>query len=136
MVIFAYHSYHDDNNPEIRRQFKSEIVEKYPQFRFDMSEWCELPNKSHTKNFKGALITARIIGQDLAYAGAQSWTSWVAVNQFSIKEDGNDYSDATITATNAIIAAIADIIVSKKLTPINAPIPRAARKARIVKIKP
>jgi O-glycosyl hydrolase len=100
MDIFAYHSYHDDNNPNIRLEFKKEIVEKYPQFRFDMSEWCELPNKSHTKNFKGALITARIIGQDLAYAGAQSWTSWVAVNQFSIKEDGNDYSDATITATN------------------------------------
>ena len=100
MDIFAYHSYHDDNNPKIRLDFKKEIVEKYPQFRFDMSEWCELPNKSHTKNFKGALITARIIGQDLAYAGAESWTSWVAVNQFSIKEDGNDFSDATITATN------------------------------------
>ncbi len=100
MDIFAYHSYHDDNNPKIRTEFKKELVEKYPQFRFDMSEWCELPNKSHTKNFKGALITARIIGQDLIYAGAESWTSWVAVNQFSIKEDGNDYSDATITATN------------------------------------
>ncbi len=100
MDIFAYHSYHDDNNPKIRLEFKKELVEKYPQFRFDMSEWCELPNKSHTKNFKGALITARIIGQDLIYAGAESWTSWVAVNQFSIKEDGNDYSDATITATN------------------------------------
>ena len=98
--IFAYHSYHDDNNPNVRLEFKKEIVEKYPQFRFDMSEWCELPNKSHTKNFKGALITARIIGQDIVYAGAESWTSWVAVNQFSIKEDGNDYSDATITATN------------------------------------
>ena len=100
MDIFAYHSYHDDNNPAIRLDFKKQIVEKHPEFRFDMSEWCELPNKSHTKDFKGALITARIIGQDLIYAGAESWTSWVAVNQFSIKEDGNDYSDATITATN------------------------------------
>lgn len=101
MDIFAYHSYHDDNNPSIRREFKREIVEKYPQFRFDMSEWCELPNKSHTKNFKAALITARIIGQDMIYAGAESWTSWVAVNQFCInKDDGNDYSDAVITATD------------------------------------
>ncbi len=100
MDIFAYHSYHDDNNPALRLEFKNNIVQKYPQFRFDMSEWCELPNKSHTKNFKGALITARVIGQDLIYAGAESWTSWVAVNQFSIKEDGNDYSDAMITATN------------------------------------
>ncbi len=99
MDIFAYHSYHSDNSPEDRYRFKKEIVEKHPQYRFDMSEWCELPNKSHTKNFKGALITARIIGQDLIYAGAQSWTSWVAVNNYSIKEDGFDYSDAAITAS-------------------------------------
>ena len=99
MPIFAYHSYHDDNNVQTRVDFKKELVDAHPEFRFDMSEWCELPNKSHTKDFKGALITARIIGQDLIYAGAESWTSWVAINQFSIKEDGNDYSDATITAT-------------------------------------
>lgn len=97
--IFAYHSYHSDNKPEDRYEFKKSIVDEYPQYRFDMSEWCELPNKSHTKNFKGALITARIIGQDLICAGAESWTSWVAVNQYAIKDDGNDYSDATITAT-------------------------------------
>lgn len=100
MDIFAYHSYHSDNSPEDRYTFKKEIVDPNPQLRFDMSEWCELPNKSHTKDFKGALITARIIGQDLIYAGAESWTSWVAVNQFSIKEDGNDYSDALITSND------------------------------------
>lgn len=99
MDIFAYHSYHSDNKPSERYTFKEQFVEKYPNLRFDMSEWCELPNKSHTKNFKGALITARIIGQDLINAGAASWTSWVAVNQYAIKEDGFDYSDATITAT-------------------------------------
>lgn len=99
MDIFAYHSYHSDDKPEDRYQFKKEIVEKYPGFRFDMSEWCELPNKSHTKDFKGALITARIIGQDIIYSGAESWTSWVAVNNYSIKDDGFDYSDAVITAT-------------------------------------
>lgn len=100
MDIFAYHSYHADQKVEERYTFKKDFVEKYPQFRFDMSEWCELPNKSHTKNFKGALITARIIGQDLTYAGAESWTSWVAVNQISIKEDGFDYGDATLYANN------------------------------------
>lgn len=99
MDIFAYHSYHSDNKPEDRYEFKDTIVKEYPEFRFDMSEWCELPNKSHTKDFKGALITARIIGQDLIYGGAESWTAWVAVNGYSIKEDGFDYSDATITAT-------------------------------------
>lgn len=100
MPVFAYHSYHEDNDPAARVRFKEEIVKKYPQFRFDMSEWCELPNMSHTKNFKGALIMARIIGQDLIYGGAESWTSWVAVNQISIKEDGNDYSDGLLTASD------------------------------------
>lgn len=97
---FAYHSYHSDNSPETRVKFKNEIVRKHPELRFDMSEWCELPNKSHTKDFKGALITARIIGQDLVFSGAQSWTAWVAVNQTDIHEDGFDYSDAMLSANN------------------------------------
>jgi O-glycosyl hydrolase len=100
MDIFAYHSYHSDDKPEDRYKFKKQLVSQHPEFRFDMSEWCELPNKSHTKDFKGALITARIIGQDLIYAGAQSWTSWVAVNQISIKDDSNDYSDALLSAND------------------------------------
>lgn len=99
MPIFAYHSYHSDNEPETRYEFKETLVEKHPELRFDMSEWCELPNKSHTKDFKGALITARIIGQDIVYGGAQSWTAWVAANNFAIRDDGKDYSDATITAS-------------------------------------
>lgn len=100
MDIFAYHSYHSDNSPEERYEFRKNLVCRYPELRFDMSEWCELPNKSHTKDFKSALITARIIGQDIIYGGAQSWTSWVAVNQIAIKEDGNDYCDAFISADN------------------------------------
>ncbi|MGN0459210.1 MAG: glycoside hydrolase [Eubacterium sp.] len=99
MDVFAYHSYHSDNYPQVRYDFKKKIVEKYSDIRFDMSEWCELPNKSHTKNFKGALITARIIGQDIICAGAQSWTSWVACNNISVKEDGYDYSDAALSAS-------------------------------------
>lgn len=98
--IFAYHSYHSDNSPDDRVKFKNELVMKHPELRFDMSEWCELPNKSHTKDFKGALITARIIGQDLTFAGAESWTSWVAVNQINIKEDGFDYADAMLSASD------------------------------------
>ena len=64
-----------------------------------MSEWCELPNKRHTRDFKGALITARIIGQDIVYSGCVSWTSWVAVNNTAINEDdGFDYADSLITS--------------------------------------
>lgn len=99
LPIFAYHSYHADNRPEDRYEFKEKLVNAHKELRFDMSEWCELPNKSHTKNFKGALITARIIGQDVIYGGAESWTSWVAANNIYIKEDGFDYSDAMLSGS-------------------------------------
>lgn len=98
--VFAYHSYHSDDDVNIRTAFKNEFVMKHHELRFDMSEWCELPNKSNTKNFKGAQITARIIGQDLIFGGAESWTAWVAVNQTSIREDGFDYADAMLSATD------------------------------------
>ena len=97
LPIFAYHSYHADNRPEDRYEFKENLVKKHPELRFDMSEWCELPNKSHTKNFKGALITARIISQDVSLGGAESWTSWVAANNIATKDDGFDYSDAMLS---------------------------------------
>ncbi len=99
MPIFAFHSYHADDSPNIRRDFRKTLVEPNPDIRFDMSEWCELPNKSHTRDFKGALITARIIGQDIIYAGAQSWTSWVAANNLHRDEDGRDFSDAMLSGS-------------------------------------
>ncbi len=98
MPVFAYHSYHADDKPEDRVNFRNELVKKNPDLRFDMSEWCELPNKSPTDSIRGALVTARIMGQDLIMAGAESWTAWVAVNQFSIKEDGKNYSDGLFSA--------------------------------------
>ncbi|MDE6658502.1 MAG: hypothetical protein K2K01_00115 [Eubacterium sp.] len=98
---FAIHSYHVDNDTQIRKDFYSNTVLQNPDIRFDMSEWCELPCKSDTKSIKGALITARIIGNDLSLLGAESWTSWVAVNQiYDVKGDGKDYSDGLLSATN------------------------------------
>ena len=97
--IIAYHSYHVDNSPESRREFCTQIVQAHPQHRFDMTEWCELPCKHHTRDFKGALITARIIGQDMTICRAVSWTSWVAVNGIAKHEDGNDYADSLISAS-------------------------------------
>ena len=97
--VFAVHSYHSDDRPEERYEFKKTCVDTHASLRFDMSEWCELPNKSHTRDFKGALITARIIGQDIVYSGCVSWTSWVAVNNTAINEDdGFDYADSLITS--------------------------------------
>ena len=97
--IIAYHSYHVDHSPESRREFCKQIVMAHPQYRFDMTEWCELPCKHHTRDFKGALITARIIGQDMTICRAVTWTSWVAVNGIAKHEDGLDYADSLISAS-------------------------------------
>lgn len=99
--VFAVHSYHADNNLEARLTFKQNILPKLGGLRCDMSEWCELPCKSPTDSIKGALVMARIIGWDLCKMGAESWTSWVAVNQYAdFKGDGKDYSDGLLSATN------------------------------------
>lgn len=97
--MISYHSYHVDNSPEERYNFCKQIVRANPQYRFDMTEWCELPCRHHTRDFKGALIMARIIGQDMIYCQAVSWTSWVAVNGIAKKDDGMDYADSLISAS-------------------------------------
>ncbi|MBR3149978.1 MAG: hypothetical protein IKF64_07400 [Eubacterium sp.] len=97
--IISYHSYHVDNHPEERYEFCDRIVRANPQYRFDMTEWCELPCRHHTHDFKSALIMARIIGQDMIYCRAVSWTSWVAVNGIHKKDDGNDYADGLMSAS-------------------------------------
>ena len=97
--IISYHSYHVDDSPEERYNFCKQIVRANPQYRFDMTEWCELPCRHHTRDFKSALIMARIIGQDMIYCQAVSWTSWVAVNGIYKKADGFDYADSLISAS-------------------------------------
>ena len=100
--VFAVHSYHSDRDLQIRKSFYEKIISKNPQIRFDMSEWCELPCKHGTKTVESALIAARIIGWDLTELGAQTWTSWVAVNQIAdFKGDGRDYSDGLLSASDS-----------------------------------
>lgn len=99
--VFAVHSYHSDRDAEVRRRFYNNTVLKHSDMRFDMSEWCELPCVSDTESINGALNTARVIGWDLCEMGAESWTSWVAVNQIGdFNGDGKDYSDGLLSATD------------------------------------
>lgn len=102
LKVFAVHSYHADNDINIRKQYKNDLVSKHPQIRFDMSEWCELPCKNDITTIESALIAARIIGWDFLFAGNESWTSWVAVNQLG-KPDENDgkcFSDGFFAASD------------------------------------
>ena len=97
--VFAYHSYHSDNNVENKIEMGkwAKINVKTP--RFDMSEWCELPCRHDTKSIESTLIMARIIGEDLIYSGAESWTAWVGTNQWDgAMRDGKCYSDGLLVA--------------------------------------
>lgn len=97
--VFAYHSYGSDNDVDNKIQFGKWAEENVKTPRFDMSEWCELPCKNDTKSIDSALIMARIIGEDLIYSKADSWTAWVCANQWNNTErDGKCYSDGLLAA--------------------------------------
>lgn len=98
--VFAFHSYHADNDLDIRRDFYRRTVSRNRKIRFDMSEWCELPCRHDIDSIESALIAARIIGRDLCDLGAESWTAWVAANQICDGGNGLDYSDGLISASD------------------------------------
>lgn len=97
---FAYHSYGSDNDVQNKKDFGKWAKRNVKTNRLDMSEWCELPCKHDTKSVESMLIMARIIGEDLIYSGADSWTAWVCANQWdnAVKEDGKCYSDGLLVA--------------------------------------
>lgn len=97
---FAYHSYGSDDDVQNKKDFGKWAKRNVKTNRLDMSEWCELPCKHDTKSVESMLIMARIIGEDLIYSGADSWTAWVCANQWdnAVKEDGKCYSDGLLVA--------------------------------------
>lgn len=96
---FAYHSYGSDDNVQNKIDFGRWARKNVKTPRFDMSEWCELPCRHDTNSIESTLIMARIIGEDLIYSSADSWTAWVAANQSdSAMRDGRCYSDGLLSA--------------------------------------
>ena len=97
---FAYHSYWKDAQLWEKADFRTWFDEQnFGDKTLDMTEWCELPNKHATTDPMAAVIMARVIANDFNFTRANSWTSWVAVNQRGINnEDGLDYSDGLFSA--------------------------------------
>lgn len=96
---FAYHSYWRDTRPIEKKDFGYWLEKNhYTDKKIEMSEWCELPCEHDVNDVEGAVIMARIIANDMYYTGANSWTSWVAVNTTGIREDGAKISDAMFYA--------------------------------------
>lgn len=97
MGSFSYHSYWADNNAKLKTQF-GQWARKNLKLRLDMSEWCELPCLHSIDDAYSAVLTARIIAQDVGLSSANSWMSWVGVNQIAIGTDGKSYSDGLLAA--------------------------------------
>ncbi|MCL1952598.1 MAG: hypothetical protein FWF60_07200 [Oscillospiraceae bacterium] len=77
---FSGHSYWMDN--ELVKKWLSGLRFRlrYPCKKFEMSEWCELPQTLDAGSIDSGLYMANIIVQDLTLLKAVSWISWTAVN--------------------------------------------------------
>ncbi len=77
---FSGHAYWMDNNIWGKTAAAEHIGKNYPDKKYEMSEWCELPQKIDTTSIESGLYMANIIHQDLTIMNAVSWQSWTAVN--------------------------------------------------------
>ena len=96
----SYHSYWSDDFIDRKDDFGKWLKENVPDVKIEMSEWCQLPCIADTKSIFGALTQARVIANDISLCNASSWSAWVGVNQKGVAEDGKDYSDGLIVASN------------------------------------
>ena len=99
---YAYHSYWTDRNFVLKDAFGKYIDKKYPAVELEMSEWCELPCEHTIDDITAGLIMARTIGEDLGQTGANSWSTWVAVNEGGKRADsmiavGDSYEEYEIS---------------------------------------
>lgn len=74
------HSYWIDNNWWAKSAFADKMANQYPDKKFEMSEWCELPMRLDPNTVESGLYMANVIMQDLSWMNAVSWQSWTAVN--------------------------------------------------------
>ncbi len=96
----AYHSYWSDNNYWGKVSFGEKILSDYQSYNVDMTEWCELPCEHSTDDFDGAMYMAKVITDDLNTSHVNSWSAWVGVNGYEMK-DGKMYSDGLLVADDA-----------------------------------
>ncbi len=77
---FAGHSYWLDGNKEEKTNFGNTFKDKYPDKKFEMTEWCELPLTIDSKSIDSGIYMANVIIEDLTLLDAVSWQSWTAFN--------------------------------------------------------
>jgi len=94
---FSGHSYWMDNDLPHKYLQGKRFAHAFPDKKFEMSEWCELPCLLDANSIESALYMANVIVQDLTLLNAVSWQSWVAVNGCG-ERDGAMVSDGLLRA--------------------------------------
>ncbi len=77
---YSGHSYWMDTKTEEKKQIGDKMKEMYPDKKYEMSEWCELPLTIDSTTIDSGIYMAKVIVDDLTNMNAVSWQSWTAVN--------------------------------------------------------
>ena len=77
---YSGHSYWMDTKSDEKKQIGDTFKERYPDKKYEMSEWCELPLSIDSTTIDSGLYMAQVIVDDLTKMNAVSWQSWTAVN--------------------------------------------------------
>ncbi len=79
---YSGHSYWMDGPDALEEKTAvgKKFKEEYPDKKYEMSEWCELPLQIDSTTIDSGLRMAKVIVDDLNLMNAVSWQSWTAVN--------------------------------------------------------
>ena len=86
MDTFSGHTYWMDDRVWMRYEFHDYFSQNYPDKKFEMSEWCELPLTIDSTTIESGLHMAKILAWDLKFLQPVSWQSWTAVNGDGLME--------------------------------------------------
>ncbi|MBQ6118917.1 MAG: hypothetical protein IJK98_06765 [Clostridia bacterium] len=86
---YAGHSYWLDGNTKQKKAVGQRFALKYPGLKFEMSEWCELPQKLDPQTPESGLRMANVMWEDLTLMNAVSWQSWTAVGSDALLDCKN-----------------------------------------------
>mgnify|MGYP002519181129 CR=1 FL=1 len=97
-----------DTKSEEKEQVGNKIRKDYPDKKYEMSEWCELPLTIDSTTIDSGIYMAQVIVDDLTKMNAVSWQSWTAVNGDGLLDrnaDGELIADsATLYHTKTVFS--------------------------------
>lgn len=87
---YSGHSYWMDTAYEEKAEIGKALQKNYPDKKYEMSEWCELPLTIDSTTIDSGLYMAQVIVDDLNLMNAVSWQSWTAVNGDGLMDRNSD----------------------------------------------